>query len=104
VIEVDTDIKNQIVTVFFDDSETNAEQMKAALNAKGYEVTEITYIYPNCNGTIEDVIKALQVIVNMHPANINLVSDAEGDGKIGLTDAICIMQKISVYRRVVKTD
>jgi len=44
VIEVDTDIKNQIVTVFFDDLETNAEQIEAALNAKGYEVTDITYI------------------------------------------------------------
>jgi len=85
-------------TVFFDDSETNAEQMEAALNAKEYEVTEITYVYPNCNGNLEDVIKALQVTVNIYPVNINLVSDAEGDGKIGLTDAVCIMQKICGLR------
>ncbi len=98
MIAVNTDITNQMVTVFFDDSETNAEQMEAELNEKGYEVTEITYIYPNCNGTLEDIIRILQVIINMYPANINLVSDAEGDGKIGLTDAVCIMQKISGLR------
>ena len=93
--EVDADITIHTVTVVFDDTETNVEQMRAALSPKGYEITGVTYI---CNGTMEDVIMALQVVVNIYPANIKFAHDAEGDGKIGLTDAVCIMQKITGLR------
>ena len=43
---------------------------------------------------LEDVIAALQVVTGQSPATIIKEADADGDGKIGLSEAIIILRKL----------
>lgn len=43
---------------------------------------------------LEDVIAALQVVTGQSPATIIKEADADGDGKIGLSEALHILRKL----------
>ena len=52
------------------------------------------------NGTIDlqDAIRALQILAGLKPADINQYSDINEDDKIGIQEAIYILQTISELR------
>lgn len=65
----------------------------------GFWFTLLLVIVGDVNGdgvmNLEDVISALQVVTGQTPDSIVKEADADGDGKIGVGEAIMILHKLS---------
>jgi len=52
----------------------------------------------SCSIDLADIITSLQLLAGFEPANIKPESDINGNGKIGLEEAVYILQKVSEMR------
>lgn len=48
-----------------------------------------------CPGGLKEAVLILQIAVSLFPENTDNIGDADGDDRIGLYEAICILKKIS---------
>ncbi len=45
--------------------------------------------------TMEDLIRVLQLLCGLNPEGIEILADLNGDGRVGLAEAIGILKEIS---------
>lgn len=73
------------------------------LTTQNGSVTIADAIAGDVNGSggdpnLADTIVALQIVAGLNPANVNVGADVNNDKKIGLDEAIFILQKVSGLR------
>jgi len=65
----------------------------------GFWLTLLFYVVGDINGDgdidLEDVITALRVVTDMDTGSIVKMADADGDGKIGVGEAIKVLHELS---------